>query len=68
MSEPLFFSPRTKFEQTCGHCGCVFLVEIERAASFRDVQEYSCPDCHHHTCLTKTSTPPRLTVISRPGT
>ncbi len=58
------FTPSSEFRQTCGFCGCVFRVEVERARSHKDVQEYRCPECHDHVCLAKTSTPPRVTLIS----
>ncbi len=61
---PPYF-PKTNFTQTCGHCGCVFRVEIERQKFNNDIQEYCCPECRHHTCIAKTSTPPSVTVISK---
>lgn len=59
------FQPSAVFTQTCGFCGCVFRVEVERARVHTDLQEYSCPECHHHECRVHSSVPPRLTVIER---
>jgi len=59
------FSPNSQINQTCGSCGCVFLVELERPRSHKDTQEYCCPECRHHVCIAKTSTRPRVTLISR---
>jgi hypothetical protein len=51
------FSPNAKFIQTCGHCGCIFRVELEWSRSNSDLQEYCCPECRHHPCRAKTPTP-----------
>ena len=59
------FSPKAEFIQTCGHCGCIFRVELERPRLNNDLQEYCCPECHHHTCRAKTPMPPRVTLISK---
>lgn len=59
------FSPNSEFTQTCGSCGCVFRVEIERPLYHKDSQEYCCPECKHHVCVAKTSTLPRVTLISK---
>ncbi|MGE0385234.1 MAG: hypothetical protein AB7Q97_10930 [Gammaproteobacteria bacterium] len=65
ITEPkLRFATVVTFQQTCGHCGCVFQVEVERHRAERDLQEYSCPECHHHTCIVQGPKPPRLTVIT----
>ena len=58
------FSPNAEFIQTCGHCGCIFRVELERPRLNNDLQEYCCPECHHYPCRAKTPTPPRETLIS----
>lgn len=57
------FKPSSTFTQTCGYCGCVFRVEIERQRDRNDTHDYSCPQCHHHKCGANTSTPPRVTLI-----
>lgn len=59
------FSPYASYTQTCGFCGCVFLVEIERQRDRKDVQEYCCPQCRHHPSRANTSTSPRITLISQ---
>ncbi|MFO1419039.1 MAG: hypothetical protein U1E83_10260 [Methylotetracoccus sp.] len=58
------FSPASRFTQTCGLCGSVFQVEIERPASWKDTHSYSCPECGR-TSFAKTSTPPRITLLSK---
>jgi len=57
------FKPSSTFTQTCGFCGSVFLVEIERQRDKNDTREYSCPQCHHHKCGANTSSKPRVTLI-----
>jgi DNA-directed RNA polymerase subunit RPC12/RpoP len=58
------FSPVSEFKQTCGFCGCEFRVEIERAVSFKDTQDYRCPECRT-LCKVRTSTTPRVTLLRR---
>lgn len=59
----------SNFQQTCGFCGCVFRVDITWQTSYshkgnQDTQTYACPECRRE-CRIRTSTAPRLTVISR---
>jgi len=63
-SGSIAFSPSSQFKQTCGFCGSVFRVEIERPASWKDTHPYCCPECGR-TCVAKTSTPPRVTLLSK---
>lgn len=58
------FSPSSQFQQTCGYCGSVFRVELERPRSWKDTHPYGCPECAR-ICTAKTSTPPRITLLSK---
>ena len=64
MEEAAPFKPSSTFTQTCGFCGTVFLVEIERQRDKNDTREYSCPQCNHHKCGANTSSAPRVTLIA----
>ena len=63
-SDGVAFSPASVFKQTCGFCGCVFRVEIESPVSWKDKHPYCCPECRH-LCVVKTTTPPRVTLLSK---
>ena len=63
-TESTVFRPSATFTQTCGHCGCRFQVEVQWARTHKDLQEYSCPECHHHPCIVHASQPPRLTILT----
>lgn len=59
----------SNFQQTCGYCGCVFRVDITWRTTYaqRGIQDgkvYDCPECQRE-CRIRTSTEPRLTLISR---
>ena len=61
---PVKFRPCAIFDQTCGHCGAVFRVEVARQSAKDDQAEYCCPDCNHHVCRVNSSSAPRVRLLT----
>ena len=62
--QPKPFRPSSIFDQTCGHCGAVFRVEVARQTDKGDLAEYCCPACNHHVCRVNSSSAPRVKLLS----
>lgn len=55
---------RGTFQQTCGYCGCVFLVAVPGQIGSEGPQIYRCPECHKGFPVRASGTP-TITLISK---
>lgn len=55
---------RGTFQQTCGYCGCVFLVAVPGQIGSEGPETYRCPECHKGFPVRASGTP-TITLISK---